>query len=127
MIPNHRERFTMAGTAMDTLADQLSFSDVCPAKGNDTTTKRTAGSSASALNADSEKDSTSGAKDFKLQELTMLSIAPIVRGIHRWWLQRAERHYLICADVEEQRAREAHMNVAYYQKRAALVRSALHY
>jgi len=49
------------------------------------------------------------------------------RIIHRWWLQRAERHYLICADVEEQRAREAQMNVAYYQKRAALVRSARHY
>jgi hypothetical protein len=66
----------------------------------------------------------SGAKEFKLQELAMLSISPIVRSIHHWWLQRAERHFLICADVEEQRAREAQMNVAYYQKRAALARSA---
>jgi len=66
----------------------------------------------------------SGSKEFKLQELAMLSISPIVRSIHRWWLQRAERHYLICADVEQQRAREAQMNVAYYQKRAALARSA---
>ena len=63
-------------------------------------------------------------KEFKLQQLAMLSISPIVRSIHRWWLQRAERHYLICADVEQQRAREAQMNVAYYQKRAALARSA---
>jgi len=63
-------------------------------------------------------------KEFKLQQLAMLSIAPIVRSIHHWWLQRAERHYLICADVEQQRAREAQMNVAYYQKRAALARSA---
>lgn len=66
----------------------------------------------------------SSTKEFKLQELAMLSIAPIFRSIHHWWLMRAERHYLICADVEEQRAREAQMNVAYYQKRAALARSA---
>jgi hypothetical protein len=64
--------------------------------------------------------------EFKLQELAMLSITPVIRSIHRWWLQRAERHYLICADVELQRAREAQMNVAYYQKRAALARSARH-
>lgn len=66
----------------------------------------------------------SDGKEFKFPELAMLSIAPIVRSIHHWWLQRAERHYLICADVEQQRAREAQMNVAYYQKRAALARSA---
>lgn len=66
----------------------------------------------------------SNPKEFKLQQLAMLSISPIVRSIHRWWLQRAEQHYLICADVEQQRAREAQMNVAYYQKRAALARSA---
>ena len=66
----------------------------------------------------------SSTKEFKFPELAMLSITPIVRSIHHWWLQRAERHYLICADVEQQRAREAQMNVAYYQKRAALARSA---
>lgn len=66
----------------------------------------------------------SNVKEFKLQELVMLSVSPIVRVIHHWWLQRVERHYLICADVEQQRAREAQMNVAYYQKRAALARSA---
>lgn len=63
-------------------------------------------------------------KELKLQELAMISLSPILRSIHHWWLQRAERHYLICADVEQQRAREAQMNVAYYQKRAALARSA---
>src|SRR4051812_39578143 len=68
----------------------------------------------------SSKQSGSSLKEFKLHELTMLSLGPILRGIHRWWLERAERHYLICADVEEQRVREAQMNVAYYQKRAAL-------
>lgn len=62
--------------------------------------------------------------NFGLGELAMLSIAPVVRAIQNWWLQRAEKHYLICADVEEQRAREAQQNVAYYQKRAALARSA---
>lgn len=66
----------------------------------------------------------SNSKELKLQELAMISLSPILRSIHHWWLQRAERHYLICADVEQQRAREAQMNVAYYQKRAALARSA---
>jgi hypothetical protein len=65
-------------------------------------------------------------KEYKLQELTMLSLAPIVQTIRRWYLRRAEDHYLICADVEEARAREAQQNVAYYQKRAALARSARH-
>jgi heme exporter protein D len=63
-------------------------------------------------------------RDFKLHELTMLSITPVLRRIHHWWLERTERHYLICADVEQQRAREAQMNAAYYQKRAALARAA---
>jgi len=66
------------------------------------------------------------AKEFKLHELAMLSIAPIIRSIQQWWFQRAEQHYLMCAEVEEQRAREAQMNVAYYQKRAALARAAKH-
>lgn len=66
----------------------------------------------------------SNARDFSLQELAMTSINPIVRSLQNWWLQRAERHYLICADVELERAREAQLNVAYYQKRAALARSA---
>ena len=65
-------------------------------------------------------------KEFKLHELATLSLNPLVRFVQRWWLQRAERHYLICADVEQQRAREAQMNVAYYQKQAALARSARH-
>jgi hypothetical protein len=66
----------------------------------------------------------SNAKEYKLQDLTMLSISPVLRVVRRWWLQRAERHYLLCADVEQARAREAHMNVAYYQKQAAMARSA---
>jgi hypothetical protein len=63
-------------------------------------------------------------RDVKLQDLTMLSISPILRSLHNWWLNRAERHYLICADVELERMREAQMNIAYYQKRAAMARSA---
>lgn len=63
-------------------------------------------------------------KELRFQELAMLSVNPILRNIQHWWLQRAERHYLICADVEENRAREAQQNVAYYQKRAAIARSA---
>jgi len=63
-------------------------------------------------------------RDFRLHELASLAFVPVFRAVHHWWLQRVERHYLICADVELQRAREAQMNVAYYQKRAALARSA---
>ncbi|GIZ51180.1 hypothetical protein [Noviherbaspirillum aridicola] len=66
----------------------------------------------------------SASKEVKLPELAMLSLSPLVRGIQNWWLQRAEKHYLMCAETELQRAREAQMNVAYYQKRAALARSA---
>ncbi len=62
--------------------------------------------------------------EVKLQDLSKLSISPILRMVHNWWLQRAERHFLICADVELQRMREAQMNIAYYQKRAAMARSA---
>jgi hypothetical protein len=66
----------------------------------------------------------SNLKDLSVGDLAMLSLTPVIRSIHHWWLQRAEQHYLICANVEEQRAREAQANVAYYQKRAALARSA---
>lgn len=66
----------------------------------------------------------SASKEVRLPELAMLSLSPLVRGIQNWWLQRAEKHYLMCAETELQRAREAQMNVAYYQKRAALARSA---
>jgi hypothetical protein len=84
-----------------------------------------AGAGASAGDARAARpDRNAPAKEFRLQELTTLSLAPIFRGIHHWWLKRAEQHYLICADVEEQRAREAQQNVAYYQKRAAMARSA---
>lgn len=93
---------------------------------NSTATQHQTYTSTPMMNRYSTKSSLdfSETKEFKLQQLAMLSIAPIVRSIHHWWLQRAERHYLICADVEQQRAREAQMNVAYYQKRAALARSA---
>lgn len=57
------------------------------------------------------------------RQLLSYSLLPVVRTLSRWWLQRAERHYLICAEVEEQRAREAQLNVAYFQKQAALARS----
>jgi heme exporter protein D len=91
---------------------------------NGTTNGATAKSSSMNMHFKKSRFDISGVKEFKLQELAMLSLSPIVRSIQHWWLQRAERHYLICADVEQQRAREAQMNVAYYQKRAALARSA---
>jgi hypothetical protein len=62
--------------------------------------------------------------DIKLHTLTMLTLKPLLRKIRHWWLRRAEEHYLICASVEHTRAREAEENEAYYQKRAAMARSA---
>lgn len=59
-----------------------------------------------------------------IAELAGLSVDPVVRRISNWLLRRAEQHYLICADVELQRVREAQLNVAYYQRKAALARSA---
>jgi hypothetical protein len=61
----------------------------------------------------------------KLQALTMLSLKPLLGRLRRWWLGRIEEHYLMCAAVEHARAREAEENEAYYQKRAALIRSSL--
>lgn len=58
-----------------------------------------------------------------LSGLMCLSINPVKKSIRRWWLRRLEDHYLICADVEQSRVREANMNVAYYQRRAAMARS----
>lgn len=41
----------------------------------------------------------------------------------RWWNTQLERHYLICADVEAQRAKEHQVNSAYYQKKAIFIRA----
>ena len=65
--------------------------------------------------------------EIKLQALTMLSLKPVLRRLRLWWYRRTEEHYLICAAVEHTRAREAEENEAYYQKRAAMARSAQHW
>lgn len=56
--------------------------------------------------------------------LLFLSLSPKLRSLHNWWHERREKHYLICADVEDARAREAHRNASYFQKKAALARIA---
>lgn len=57
------------------------------------------------------------------RQLYALSLLPAYRAIMRSWFATVERHYLMCADVEAQRVREAQSNVAYYQRKAALARS----
>ncbi len=69
----------------------------------------------------------SNSSELKLNGLNTLSLRPLVRRARHWWYRRAEEHYLICAAVEHARAREAEENEAYYQKRAAMIRSALHW
>jgi len=59
-----------------------------------------------------------------LPDLATLALQRPARALRIWWLTRCEQHYLMCADVEQERSREAQMNVAHYQKRAALARSA---
>jgi hypothetical protein len=49
---------------------------------------------------------------------------PVLKMVRDWWLRRAEQHYMICAAVEHQRAKEAMQNESYYQKQAAIARSA---
>ncbi len=66
----------------------------------------------------------SNPSEIKLNALTMLSVGPVVRRVRHWYYERAEEHYLICAAVEHARAREAEENESYYQKRAAMARSA---
>ena len=63
-------------------------------------------------------------QELHIGELTLLALEPLLLRLRRWWMQRIERHCLICADVEEQRARQAQQNVAYYQKQAAIARLA---
>lgn len=59
-----------------------------------------------------------------IQNLLGLSMQPVARAIANWWHAHAEQHYLMCADVEAQRVREANAAVAHYQKKAAMARSA---
>lgn len=66
----------------------------------------------------------SNASEIKMTPQNILSLRPLLRRVRHWWYKRAEEHYLICAAVEHQRAREAEENEAYYQKRAAMIRSA---
>lgn len=64
--------------------------------------------------------------ELRITDLTRHSLARLRKILRRWWLQRVERHCMICADVEEQHARQAQQNVAYYQKQAAMARLARH-
>ncbi|HJV52765.1 MAG TPA: hypothetical protein VJ652_14960 [Noviherbaspirillum sp.] len=56
--------------------------------------------------------------------LFSLSVEPAARALRRFWLSRVEQHYLISAEVEAAKARQANANAAYFQKKAALARSA---
>lgn len=58
------------------------------------------------------------------RNLFTLSPSLLARAINRQWMKALEQHYLISAEVEQKRAKEAMQNAAYYHKRAALARSA---
>ncbi len=66
-------------------------------------------------------------QEIKLHALTMISLRPLLERLRTWWFSRLEEHYLICAEIERQHARQSEENEAYYQKRAATVRSALYW
>ncbi len=66
-------------------------------------------------------------QEIKLQALTMISLKPLLQRVRTWWFRRLEEPYLICAEIERIHARESEENEAYYQKRAATVRSELYW
>jgi hypothetical protein len=66
-------------------------------------------------------------QEIKLHALTMISLRPLLERLRTWWYSRLEEHYLICAEIERQHARQSEENEAYYHKRAATVRSALYW
>lgn len=57
-------------------------------------------------------------------ELLALALRPPVRFVRNWYLRRLEDHYLISAECEQVRSNQAANNVLYYQRQAALARSA---
>jgi hypothetical protein len=59
------------------------------------------------------------------KSLFAYSLQPLAYRLKCWWLGILERHYLICAEVEAERANEAQRNAAYYQRRAAFARSSI--
>lgn len=124
MKHDHRERLMMAHAVMSARPEQCLAPDTDIVKANVNIANARIGNTTDRSSNPAQANQNASPREFKLHELTMLSLGPIFRSIHRWWLERAEHHYLICADVEEQRAREAQLNVAYYQKRAAMARSA---
>jgi hypothetical protein len=65
--------------------------------------------------------------EIKLQALTMISLKPMLQRLRSWWFCRLEEHYLICAEIERRHARQSEENEAYYQKRAATIRSELYW
>jgi len=58
-------------------------------------------------------------------ELLALAVKPVATRIKCWQMERLTTHYDMCAAVEAHKAREALRNEAYFQKRAALLRSEL--
>lgn len=58
-----------------------------------------------------------------LPALIVLWLRPKLNAVAYWYLSRVESHYLISAEVESNRLTEAQLNVAYYQKQAAIARS----
>lgn len=55
--------------------------------------------------------------------LLSLSLAPLLQSIRAAWYRKMEQHYLMSAAHEQQVASQANRNAAYYQKKAALIRS----
>lgn len=55
--------------------------------------------------------------------LFSLSLAPLLQSVRTAWHRHLEQHYLMSAAHEQKVASEAHKNAAYYQKKAALIRS----
>lgn len=60
-----------------------------------------------------------------MNTILLLRLFPshLLRIFARWFLQRLESHYRICAAVENDKAREHTRNAAYYEKKAVMTKS----
>ncbi len=61
--------------------------------------------------------------EINLRTLLGLCVARPRLAIKRWWLTKLEHHYLICAEVERAKEKQARTDARYYEMRAVLTRA----
>lgn len=57
------------------------------------------------------------------RQLFLLSLLPIQQRVLSWFYGMLHQHYAVCAEVEREKAKDAHANAAYYDRKAVIARS----